>query len=125
MDKKLMCCDKPMRHTLLGYYECEVCKRQIEDELGLIKRTLKEHPNANAMYINVISYELPTAARAFSCINLPATKLSAILYSCWNIILPSSGSENLTSSVDGFPFVKSLFIFNPPLSMHKSISVFQ
>lgn len=49
MYKKLMCCDRPMRHTLLGYYECEVCKRQIEDELGLIKRTLKEHPNANAI----------------------------------------------------------------------------
>ena len=49
MDKQIMCCNKPMIHTSLGYYECEVCKKRLEDDLGLIKRTLKEYPNANAL----------------------------------------------------------------------------
>ena len=49
MEKEYICCEKIMKHTNLGYYECEVCKKQIEDELGLIKRTLIEHPNINAI----------------------------------------------------------------------------
>ena len=49
MNQDFICCNEQMRHTDLGYYECPICKKQIEDELGLIKRTLEEHPGANAI----------------------------------------------------------------------------
>ena len=49
MEKDFICCNEKMRHTNLGYYECSICHNQIEDELGLIKRTLEEHPGANAI----------------------------------------------------------------------------
>ena len=44
-----ICCGKKMRHTKLGYYECIICGKQIEDEYGLIKKTLKDYPNSNAL----------------------------------------------------------------------------
>ena len=48
--------------------------------------TITEHPmfepKASAINISVSSYELPTAARAFSPINLPAMRESAMLYNC-------------------------------------------
>lgn len=74
------------------------------------------HPNAKAMKIKVISYPLPTAARAFSPMNLPATRLSAMLYNCWKIMLPNSGRQNLHSIWDGFPTVKSLFMTHTSLN---------
>ena len=45
----MICCGEEMRHTKLGYFLCEKCQNQVEDELGLIKRTLEEHPGANAI----------------------------------------------------------------------------
>lgn len=72
------------------------------------------HPKAKAINIKVISYPLPTAARAFSPMNFPATRLSAMLYNCWKIMLPNSGRQNLHSIWDGFPTVKSLFMTTLP-----------
>ena len=42
--------------------------------------------------------------------NLPATRLSAMLYSCWNTMLPNSGMQNRQSTLSGFPTVRSRFI---------------
>lgn len=87
------------------------------------------HPKAKAINIKVISYPLPTAARAFSPMNLPATRLSAMLYNCWKIMLPNSGRQNLHSICDGFPTVKSLFMTltslnNPNLILTNNICLY-
>jgi hypothetical protein len=49
MEKEINCCGLKMRHTKLGYYECSKCGRQVDDELGVIKKTLEAHPNCNAI----------------------------------------------------------------------------
>ena len=51
MNTEYFCCGKLMRHTALGYYECEICKQTILDDLGIIKETLKENPNLNAFQL--------------------------------------------------------------------------
>ena len=42
--------------------------------------------------------------------NLPATRLSAMLYSCWKMMLPNMGRQNCHNTCDGLPTVRSLFI---------------
>lgn len=50
----MICCGKEMRHTKIGYFLCEECGNKVEDELGLIRRTLEEHPGANL--IELVKY---------------------------------------------------------------------
>ena len=67
-------------------------------------------PNAKAMNISVISYEFPTAASASAPRNFPATKLSAMLYSCWNSMEPRRGRVKRQIAGLISPTVRSLFI---------------
>lgn len=59
MEQTYFCCNKEMIHTNLGYYECDICKKQIEDDLGLIKSTLDKHPGSNAIELAKLT-KLPT-----------------------------------------------------------------
>lgn len=61
MDKDFVCCNRVMKHKD-GYYECEVCKKQIDADLTLIKKALKQYPNASALdiaqYTNISSKKI-------------------------------------------------------------------
>ena len=45
--------------------------------------------------------------------NFPATKLSAMLYSCWKMMLPKSGKQKRQSTETGFPTVRFWFTVIP------------
>lgn len=63
----MICCNKEMRQTKLGYYVCENCGKQIEDDFGLIKKTLDAHPGANV--IDIVNYTGLPPRVVLKCLN--------------------------------------------------------